>query len=175
MPQLLPTSEQYTLSFPNQEVKTGFFDSLIPYVLGEYNSDNPLSVRKFVQSIERGDTDAIYDILYSIFASIPYIESKNVSYESVWRNQIYLIFELAGEFVTCGQHTSQGRSDCVVETSDYIYLFEFKVDKSADEALDQIESKDYVGRYKADGRQVIKIGADFSSQTRNIDDWKTLK
>ena len=165
----------YTLSFPNQEVKTGFFDSLIPYVLGEYNSDNPLSVRKLVQNIERGDTDAIYDILYSIFASIPYIESKNVSYESVWRNQIYLIFELAGEFVTCEQHTSQGRSDCVVETSDYIYLFEFKVDKSADEALAQIESKDYTGRYKADNRQVIRIGADFSSQTRNIDDWKVVR
>lgn len=164
----------FRLTFPNCEVKTGFFDSLVPYVLGESVSDNPLSVKRLVRTLEEGDTDSLHDLLYSIFASIPYIENKNVSYESVWRNQIYLIFELAGEFVTCEHHTSQGRSDCVVETSDYIYLFEFKVDKSADEALDQIESKDYAGRYKADGRQVIKIGANFSSQTKNIDDWKTL-
>ncbi|MDD7328004.1 MAG: AAA family ATPase [Lachnospiraceae bacterium] len=165
----------YSLGFPNMEVRRGFFESLVPYVLGEKDSENSFSMKRLVRILRNGDTDSLYDLLYSVFASIPYIENKNVTYESVWRNQIYLIFELAGEFVTCEQHTSQGRSDCVVETADYVYLFEFKVDKNADEALAQIESKDYAGRYKADSRQVIKIGADFSSQTRNIDDWKVSK
>ena len=76
--------------------------------------------------------------------------------------------------MTYEQHTAQGRSDCVVETDDYVYLFEFKVDKNADEALNQIDSKDYAGKYKADNRQVIKIGVDFSSRTRNIDDWEVM-
>lgn len=164
----------YSLGFPNMEVRRGFFESLVPYVLGEKDSENSFSVRKLVQTLRKGDTEELHDLLYSIFASIPYIENRNVTYESVWRNQIYLIFELAGEFVACEQHTSQGRSDCVVETADYVYLFEFKVDKNADEALAQIESKDYAGKYRADNRKIIKIGADFSSKTRNLDDWKAV-
>ena len=162
----------FSLAFPNREVRYSFFESLVPYVLGEKDDDNPLSVRNMVKSIENGDTEGLHDILYSIFASIPYMEKRDIPYESVWRNQIYLIFELVGEFVTCEQHTSKGRSDCLLETSEYVYIFEFKVDKSADEALTQIEEKDYAGRFRSDNRQIIKIGADFSSTERNIEDWK---
>lgn len=164
--------ETFSLGFPNMEVKYGFLNSLVPYVIGERDSEHPLFVRNIVLALEKGDTDRLYDQLYSIFAGIPYIEGEQPTYEQVWRNQIYLIFELAGEYVTCEQHTAHGRSDCVIETPDYIYIMEFKIDKSADEALTQIEAKDYSGKYKADGRQIIKIGADFSSKDRNIDDWK---
>ena len=109
---------------------------------------------------------------YALFASAPYMTTDASNYEEVWKNQIYLIFELIGEFTVCEQHTSQSRSDCVVETADYIYIFEFKVDRSADEALAQ--EKDYAGKYKADNRKIIKTGVNFSSEKKNIDEWKVV-
>lgn len=162
----------FSLAFPNREVRYSFFESLVPYVLGDKDAENPLSVKKIVVALEKGDTDSLHDVLYSIFASIPYLGKNAATYESVWRNQIYLIFELVGEFVICEQHTATGRSDCVVQTSDYIYVFEFKVDKTAAEALEQINDMDYAGRYKSEKKVIKKIGVNFSSEKKNIDDWK---
>lgn len=162
----------YSLSFPNKEVRDSFFESLVPYVLGEKDSEHPLSAKKMVSALERGDTDALHDQLYAVFASIPYMETDISKYEPAWRNQIYLIFMLLGQFVACEPHTSRGRADCVIETDDYIYIFEFKVDKSADEALGQIERNDYAGKYRADRRKLFKIGVNFSSEKRNIAEWE---
>ena len=76
----------YSLGFPNMEVRRGFFESLVPYVLGEKDSENSFSVKKLVRTLRNGDTDSLHNLLYSILASIPYIGNKNVTYESVWRN-----------------------------------------------------------------------------------------
>lgn len=170
-----PEFGTFELGFPNREVKYSFLRSLIPYVYGEQDSDKSFSAKNMVTSLRKGDTDALYDQLYSLFASSPYMTTDATKYEEVWRNQIYLVFEILGEYVICEQHTARGRSDCVVETQDYIYLFEFKVDKSADAALKQIDDKDYAGRYKASGKHIIKIGVDFSSSQRNIDEWKVSR
>lgn len=167
-----PKFGEFLLGYPNSEVKYGFLKSLVPYVLGENDEEKAFPAKRIVKALVNGDTDQLHDLLYSLFASEPYMVTKATRYEEVWRNQLYLIFELIGEFVTCEQHTAVGRCDCVIETDDYIYLFEFKVDKSADEALEQISKKDYAGKYKADRRKIIKIGVNFSSEKKNIDQWK---
>ncbi|MGN8773710.1 AAA family ATPase [Candidatus Weimeria sp. HCP3S3_B5] len=171
----LPRFESYVLGFPNEEVKYGFLNSLLPFVLGEADREKSFSAQKIVMSLENGDTDALYTQLHSLFASAPYMTTRAASYEEVWRNQIFLIFELIGEFVVCEQHTSEGRSDIVIETNDYVYIMEFKVNGSAEEALKQIEEKGYAQRYKASRAQIIEIGASFSSRQRNIEEWRAKR
>lgn len=162
----------YTLGFPNSEIKYGFYRALVPSVLGERDAQTGFSVRDLVLTIRKGDTDALFVQLKSLFASAPYMTTKAASYEEVWRNQIFLIFELIGEFVACEQHTSAGRSDIVMETPDYVYIMELKVDGSAQEAIEQIEAKGYAEKYSSAKRKMIEIGANFSSSKRNIDEWK---
>ncbi len=171
----LPRFESYVLGFPNEEVKYGFLNSLLPFVLGEADREKSFSAQKIVMSLENGDTDALYTQLHSLFASAPYMTTRAASYEEVWRNQIFLIFELIGEFVVCEQHTSEGRSDIVIETTDYVYIMEFKVNGSAEEALKQIEEKGYAQRYRAGKAQIIEIGASFSSRQRNIEEWRAKR
>ena len=83
-----------------------------------------------------------------------------------------MVFTLLGKLTKCEVHSSQGRADCIVETQKFIYIFEFKLDKSADEALAQIEEKRYALPYAADSRKIFKIGVNFDSATRNITEWK---
>ncbi|MBP3803473.1 MAG: PD-(D/E)XK nuclease domain-containing protein, partial [Oribacterium sp.] len=83
-----------------------------------------------------------------------------------------IVFTLLGKYVTCELHTSEGRIDCVVETKKYVYVFEFKRDSDADEALRQINDKHYADIYAADERVLYKIGVGFDSNTRQIDSWK---
>ena len=81
---------------------------------------------------------------------------------------------LLGQFVLTEIHSAKGRADCILETDDYVYIFEFKRDATADEALKQIEEKGYAGPYAADKRKLLKIGVNFNSKERIIDDWKVV-
>ena len=82
---------------------------------------------------------------------------------------------LLGQFVGVEEHYSQGRADCIVQTKDFVYLFEFKRDKSADEAMAQIEEKNYAAPFAADSRTILKVGVSFSSEEKNIVEWKVEK
>jgi hypothetical protein len=84
---------------------------------------------------------------------------------------LYLVFTLLGQFVQCEVHSSRGRADCIVETDDFVYIFEFKVDKPAREALQQIEDKGYAVPFASDSRQVFKIGVSFDSSQRSLAEW----
>ena len=108
-------------------------------------------------------------MLTSLFANITL---KADSFEQVFQAVIYLVFTLLGRFTLCEMHPYSGRIDCKVETQKYIYLFEFKRDGSANEALKQIDTKDYALAFAADSRKVIRIGVSFDSQTRKLQDWK---
>jgi len=81
---------------------------------------------------------------------------------------------LLGQYTTVEVHSAKGRADCIVETADYVYIFEFKRDSTADEALKQIEDIRYALSYAADNRKLIKIGANFDSKERNLDGWKAV-
>ena len=160
----------YILGFPNREVKYGFLKSLLP----EYTPIAVPSSGKDIYALrlcERaGDTEGMRDILTALFASIPYT-TNDAPFEHYFQSVLYLVFTLLGQFVQCEVHSSRGRADCIVETDDFVYIFEFKVDKPAQEALQQIEDKGYAAPFAADSRQVFKIGVSFDSGQRNLAQW----
>ena len=112
----------------------------------------------------------------SLFARLPYSRKTNDTViEQNFQNVIYIVFILMGQFVDVEQHYSQGRADCVVQADNFIYIFEFKRDKSADEALRQIEEKQYAAPFASDKRKLFKIGVNFSSRKKNITEWKVVE
>ena len=164
----------YALGYPNEEVKYGFLKSLAPYYLCAEKTSRPLDVRSFVMDIRRGDTDSLRDRFTALFARLPYPSDEKVV-EQNFQNVIYIVFMLLGQFVVTEWHSAKGRADCVVETDAYIYLFEFKRDKSAEEALRQIEATGYEKPYAADWRTLLKIGVNFNSSERTIDGWEVAR
>lgn len=163
----------YTLGFPNDEVKYGFFENLMmEYAedVGAGSGKDILSIRRLV---ERGDVEGFMNSITALFSSIPY-KADDAPFEHYFQTIIYMLFTLLGKYVMCEIHTYMGRIDCVVETSKYIYLFEFKRDKSADEALAQIEDMNYSLPYAADKRKLYKIGVNFDSEKRIPTEWKIV-
>ena len=165
---------RYTLRFPNDEVKYGFLDSLVPSVLGYRTEENPLSLDNMILDLESGDLDSFFRRLTVLFATIPYSEGNAPEYEGEWSRQLFLVLELMGEFAQSDVHMATGRADCVVKTPDYIYVFEFKLDKPIDDAIAQIDDKGYAIPYQADSRKLYKVGVVFSTEKRNMTDWKII-
>lgn len=163
----------YTLAFPNEEVKYGFLESLLPAYVQDIGAGSGKDILTLTKYVEDGDTERIKQVFYSLFASIPYTTDE-VPFEHDFQTVIFITMTLLGQFVQCELHTYMGRIDCVLETERYIYIFEFKRDASSDEALKQIEDRHYADPYAADPRKLYKIGVDFNSETRQIDDWKVV-
>ena len=164
----------YALGYPNEEVKYGFLKSLAPYYLCAEKEARALDVRSFVKDIRSGDTDSLRDRFTALFARLPYPEDEKIV-EQNFQNVVYIVFMLLGQFTMTEIHSAKGRADCIVETDDYVYIFEFKRDKSADEALRQIEDTGYAKPYSADKRTLLKIGVSFNSKDRTIDEWKVIE
>ena len=164
--------ELYSLKMPNDEVKYGFLNSLVPSVLGSRAKWNPKLLINLIIHLEAGELDLFFNSLEELFASIPYPEDKAPKYEKEWSRQLFLILSLMGEYTSCEVHMATGRADCVVKTPDYIYVFEFMLDKSVEEAMLQIDDKGYAIPYAADNRKLYKIGVVFSTEKRNVSDYK---
>ena len=164
----------YQLGYPNNEVKYGFLESLAPYYLQDEKEPDPLDIRSFGMDIERGETDSLRDRFTALFARLPYPDDEKIV-EQNFQNVIYIVFMLLGQYTFTEIHSAKGRADCIVETNDYIYIFEFKRDKSAQEALKQIEDMGYAKPYAADKRTILKIGVNFNSKERSIDGWELKK
>ena len=107
--------------------------------------------------------------LQSFLAGCPYELARDI--ELHYQNVLFIVFRLAGLYTKVEYHTSRGRIDLVLQTTDYIYVMEFKLDGSAEEAIAQIEEKQYSLPFRNDRRKVFEIGVNFSSQARNIDRW----
>ena len=167
-------SQEYTLSFPNREVKTGFLESLIPEYSINYNSGSGNDIFNFRRCVESGNLDGIRNILTALFASIPYTQHKS-PFEHYFQSVIYILFTLLGNYVMCEMHTVTGRIDCIVKTSRFIYIFEFKRDGTVDEALKQIEDNKYALPFVADDRELYKIGVVFDSKERTLKDWNVAR
>ena len=166
-----PEDCEYTLSFPNNEVKYGFLQSLMPEYVSDCGSSSGLDIFTFRRYIKKGDLENIRKVLAALFARITYTSSET-TFEHYFQTVIYLIFTLLGQFTECEMHTFSGRIDCRVQTADLIYLFEFKRDESAEKALQQINDKDYTLPFAADSRKLYKIGVSFDSEKRILADWK---
>ena len=116
-----------------------------------------------------GDVDAFMERLRAFFADIPY--ELNDRTEQHYQIIFYLVFKLLGQYIEAEVRSARGRADAVVKTTDYIYVFEFKVDGTPEEALAQINSKQYAIPYQADHRKVVKVGVNFDSSMRTIGEW----
>jgi hypothetical protein len=135
---------------------------------------DPLDIRSFGRDIDSGNTDGLRDRFTALFARIPYpSDEKQIEYN--FQNVIYIVFMLLGQYTKAEVHLSKGRADCIVEADDYVYIFEFKRDKSAEEALKQIEDMGYARSYAADMRQLIRIGVNFDSKERTVNGWVVKK
>lgn len=164
-------ADYYSLGYPNDEVKYGFLESLMPEYTGNTGTRSGTDIFTLKRKIENADLDGIRDILMALFAGIPY-PSHSVPFEHDFQSVIYLVFTLLGKQIKCELHSARGRADCVAETEKYVFLFEFKLDDSAETALKQIQEKGYAIPYIADQRRVFKIGVGFDSEMRTLTDWK---
>ena len=161
----------YVLDFPNQEVK----DSMLQYLLagfskGAYSRSTPI-VLKLRKAFLDNDYEQIISIINSLFKSIPsqiFIKEKEAYYHSV----VFLVFQYLGQFIEAEVNTSDGRIDAVVQTDTHVYVLEFKLDESADVAIQQIQTKGCVDKYKNLDKQIIGFGINFSSSKKCVEGWK---
>lgn len=161
--------KNYLLKFPNDEVRYGFINFLVPFYTSMVNNDQNFYIGKFVQELRAGDCDAFLTRLQAFFADFPY--ELNAQTERHYQVVFYLVFKLMGQFTEAEVRSARGRADAVVKTPKYIYVFEFKLNGTAEEALRQIDDRKYLIPYQADGRELIKVGVEFNAEERNIGQW----
>ena len=161
--------KKYLLGFPNKEVEEGFLNFLLPQYTSA-GSESPYMVDEFVKDVEAGKAEQFIKRLTTFFASNSYQVAGNA--ELYFQNALYLVFKIMGFYTQVELPTSDGRMDVVIQTSDYIYIIECKLDGSAEDALQQIESKNYAAPFAMDKRTIIKLGINFSSKTRGVESWK---
>lgn len=168
-------SNSYLLDLPNNEVKKGFLTLIASNYLGTKESANTLAIQ-LTRALLRDDLDTWRKSLTAFFASIPYsMRRKDMEREKerYFHYTFYLIFRILSTYlVLTEKQQSEGRADCIVETPKGVYIFEFKLDGTAVDALRQIEEKGYARPYEADSRPVHRVGVSFSSRTGTIDDWR---
>ena len=164
----------FLLDFPNNEVKGGFLTMVASSYL-QPSEETGSWIRSLVIALRKGEVERVRELFTSFLSGIPYTmrrKENEVERERYFQYTFYLIMRLVSVYTVYAEKVqSQGRVDCIVETSDYVYIFEFKLDGTAEEALLQIEEKGYAREYAADSRKVYKIGASFSSETGTIGDW----
>lgn len=165
-----PEFQTYTLAYPNKEVRKGFIESLMPTYVHLPARENTFYVISFIKDLRTGNLNQCLERLKSFFASIP--NKLNNKEEKHYQTIFYLFFRLMGQYIDVKVDTAIGRADAVVKMQDAIYVFEFKVDGTPEEALAQINSKNYALPYQAETLKIIKVGVNFDSATRTIGEWK---
>ena len=171
-------SEMYTLSIPNQEVRIGYVMGLLPIYIGLQGSDVQAGFAlKFWRALKLGDIDRAMHEMKAYMAGIPYVEgfkqklSEAATAEGFYEYTMYLIFSMLNVYVRTQVKCARGRTDMVVWMPDVIYVFELKVNGSAQEALEQIDSRGYAIPYQSDGRRVVKVGVRFDKDTWTPVEW----
>ena len=162
-----PEFGEYTLGFPNDEVKIGFTKYLLPWYVSKDRSKSAFDLKNFVKDVRSGNTDQFIKRLKALFADTPYMLIKDL--ENHYQNVIWLVCKLAGLYVQAEYMTSEGRIDLVLQTPKFCYVMEFKLDGTAEEALAQIEDKHYTLPFEMNGQKVIRLGINFSKETKNIE------
>ena len=167
----------YLLDFPNDEVKNGFISVLANDYLKPRKDVNNWT-QDVIDALDEGNLEQFRKLLTSFLADIPYSMRRKED-ERERERYFHYTFYLLMRMVSCytvytEKQQSEGRVDCIVETPEYIYIFEFKLDGTADEALQQIEDKGYARPYEADKRKLFKIGSVFSSETGTVSEFKVL-
>ena len=161
--------KKYLLGFPNKEVEEGFLNFLLPLYTSAGNN-SPFLVDEFVQDVESGNPERFMQRMKAFFADTSYQVVGNA--ELYFQNAMYLVFKIMGFYTQVERPTSDGRIDAIIQTPNYIYVIECKLDRTADEAIKQIENNGYAEPFLMDKRKLYKIGVSFSSETRGVAEYK---
>ena len=164
-----PITGLYTLSIPNNEVRIGLMKNLLNNYVKQPQIAST-TVAKLYTKLLKDDLDEFFNLLKTFLGTVPYTE--NTQYEGHYQSLFYVIFSLLGQYVDIEIRTPQGRVDMVLRTATRLYLIEFKIDASAEKALQQIDLKQYPERFALAGLPITKVGVNFSSKTKNIESWE---
>ena len=162
----------YTLDIPNKEVRLGLMESLLPYYVNNKTPEATTMVAYLFYDIQNGDMDAALHRLQEFLSTIPYCD--NTRFEGHYQQVFYIIFSLLGYYVDVEVRTPRGRVDIVLRTKTTLYVMELKLDKSAGEAMEQIDLKNYPERFALCGLPVVKVAVSFDSERCTIGDWKII-
>lgn len=168
----------YSLGFPNVEVESSFFDYLLPVYSSENKSVTSSAINDIALGFDSGNPEKSLTVLQSFTAGITYELMDKIKIEQHFENIIYIILKALLPYVSevkAEERTSDGRTDIIIKTHEYIYIIELKIDSSAQDALQQIEEKNYALPYSSDPRPVFLIGINFSTENRRIDEWLIKK
>ena len=161
----------YELGIPNKEIRIGLFKSLLPNYLLRSSQKGKVAIAQMSVLIKKGDIDGALSLLQTFLATVPYCD--NTLYEGHYQQMLYIIFALLTDYrIIVEQRTAKGRTDITLETHDHVFIIELKFDKTANEALEQIEAKRYADAFALSGKKVVKVGIAFSvKDERNITEW----
>lgn len=161
--------KKYLLGFPNKEVEEGFLNFLLPLYCSA-GDRSAFMVDEFVKDVETGHVEQFMNRLTAFFTDNNYQVAGEA--ELYFQNAMYLVFKIMGFYTQVERPTSDGRIDAIIQTPNYIYVIECKLDRTADEAIKQIENNGYAEPFLMDKRKLYKIGVSFSSETRGVAEYK---
>ena len=162
----------YTLNIPNKEVRIGLMKSLLPHYVGSKAPETTTMVAYLSRDIRNGDMDTALRRLQTFLSTIP--QCDNTKYEGHYQQVFYIIFSLLGYYVDVEVRTPRGRVDIVLRTKTTLYVMELKLDKSAGEAMEQIDLKNYPERFALCGLPVVKVAVSFDSERCTIGGWEII-
>ena len=160
----------YTLDIPNNEIRVGLMDSLLPNYVEMRKEAGNTTIAKMYLALLNEDLDEMFRLLQAYLLTVPYCDNANS--EGHYQQMLYIIFSLFGRYVEVEVHTPTGRVDIVMKTAKTLYLFELKLNKSAEAAMKQIDLKDYSSKFALTGLPIVKVGINFDPERRTIGDWK---
>ena len=160
----------YTLDIPNKEIRIGLMRSLLPHYVGLHTLQTSQVLMRMYERLIMDDLDGMLRLLQQYLLTIP--QCDNTAYEGHYQQLLYIVFSLLGTYVDVEVRTATGRVDMVMRAYGKLYLFELKLDRSAELALKQIDLKDYPARFALSGLPMVKVGISFDSDRRTLRDWK---
>ena len=160
----------YTLDIPNNEIRVGLMESLLPNYVHDYDVEGGTTIGFMYEALLNDDLDEMFSLLQAYLLTVPYCDNANS--EGHYQQMLYIIFSLFGRYVEVEVHTPTGRVDIVMKTDKALYLFELKLNMSAQAAIRQIDLKDYSSKFALTGLPIVKVGINFDPERRTIGDWK---
>ena len=164
-----PISGLYTLDIPNNEIRIGLMESLLPNYVQSAANEGLTAIADMYMALLEGDLDGMLRQLQQFLLTVPYCDNTN--YEGHYQQMLYVIFSLLGRYVDVEVRTTTGRVDMVMQAFGKLYLFELKLNRSAAAAMQQINLNDYPARFSQCGLPIVKVGINFDTATRTLSDW----
>ena len=165
-----PVSKNYKLDIPNNEIKAGLMESLLPNYVHEYADEGSSMVGDMYEALYNEDLNEMFSLLQAYLLTVPYCDNANS--EGHYQQLLYVIFSLFGRYVDVEVHTPTGRVDIVMKTAKALYIFELKLNMSAQVAIKQIDLKDYSSKFALSGLPIVKVGINFDPERRTIGNWE---